>query len=188
MAFNRAELKSAAREQIKGNIWLYFGLSIVLTLILSAVSFTGIGALLLAGPIELGCAMFMLEVVRTKKGNFSTGFKGFNQFGASFVATLLISIFVTLWTLLLVVPGIIAAFRYSMTFYILADNPEMSGYDAMKKSKEMMIGHKWELFVLGLSFIGWILLVSITFGIAAIYVQPYMEATVVNFYEKLKAE
>lgn len=82
----------------------------------------------------------------------------------------------------------IACFRYSLTYYILADNPEMSGSAAIKKSKEMMIGHKWELFVLLFSFFWWYLLCFITFGIAVIYVNPYINATMVNFYEKLKLE
>ena len=188
MAINRAELKSLAKEQIKGNVWTFFGLSLVLGIILSVSSFVVIGPLLLAGPLELGLTLFMIEVVRTKKGNFNTGFAGFKQFGSSFVATLLMGIFICLWSCLFVIPGIIACFRYSLTYYILADNPEMSGSAAIKKSKEMMIGHKWELFVLLFSFFWWYLLCFITFGIAAIYVSPYINATMVNFYEKLKLE
>ena len=135
MAINRAELKSLAKEQIKGNVWTFFGLSLVLGIILSVSSFVVIGPLLLAGPLELGLTLFMIEVVRTKKGNFNTGFAGFKQFGSSFVATLLMGIFICLWSCLFVIPGIIACFRYSLTYYILADNPEMSGSAAIKKFK-----------------------------------------------------
>ncbi len=188
MVIDRKELKAAAKEQIKGNIATYFGLNIVLGLILSISSVSFVGPLVLAGPLQLGLVLFMMEVVRKGKGEFGTGFKGFNNFGASFIAGLLMTVFICLWTLLLYIPGIIAAFRYSMTFYILADNPELSGYDAIKKSKEMMVGHKWELFVLLLSFFWWYILGIITFGLAYIYVQPYIDATMVNYYEKLKAE
>ena len=188
MVIDRKELKAAAKEQIKGNIATYFGLNIVLGLILSISSVSFVGPLVLAGPLQLGLVLFMMEVVRKGKGEFGTGFKGFNNFGASFIAGLLMTVFICLWTLLLYIPGIIAAFRYSMTFYILADNPELSGYDAIKKSKEMMVGHKWELFVLLLSFFWWYILGMITFGLAYIYVQPYIDATMVNYYEKLKAE
>ena len=73
-----------------------------------------------------------------------------------------------------------------MTFYIIADNPSISGSEAIKKSKEMMKGHKWELFVLLFSFFWWYVLGVITFGLAYIYVIPYAEATVINFYEKIK--
>ena len=188
MVIDRKELKAAAKEQIKGNIATYFGLNIVLGLILSISSVSFVGPLVLAGPLQLGLVLFMMEVVRKGKGEFGTGFKVFNNFGASFIAGLLMTVFICLWTLLLYIPGIIAAFRYSMTFYILADNPELSGYDAIKKSKEMMVGHKWELFVLLLSFFWWYILGIITFGLAYIYVQPYIDATMVNYYEKLKAE
>ena len=186
MVIERKELKTLAKEQIKGNVATFFGLSIVVALILSLSSSLIVGPLLLTGPFELGLTLFMIEVVRKGKGQFNTGFMGFKQFGSSFVATLLMGIFICFWSLLLVIPGIIACFRYSMTYYILADNPEMSGSDAIKKSKEMMQGHKWELFILLLSFFWWYILCIITFGIAVIYVFPYINATLVNYYEKLK--
>ena len=188
MSINRSELKTLAKEQIKGNVWTFFGLSLILGIILSVSSITFVGPLILEGPLQLGLTLFMIEVVRTKKGQFNTGFKGFNQFGTSFVATLLMAIFICLWSLLFVLPGIIACFRYALTYYIIADNPEMSGSEAIKKSKEMMKGHKWELFVLLFSFFWWYLLCGITFGLAAIYVLPYINATMVNYYEKLKEE
>lgn len=188
MAINRKELKAAAKEQIKGNILTFFGLSIIIGLILSVSSSIVIGPLILEGPLSLGLTMFILQVVREKEGEFETGFKGFKQFVPSFVATLLISIFFILWSLLLVIPGIIAALSYSMTFFIIADNPGISGLEAIKKSKEMMKGHKAELFFLQLSFFWWGLLCVITLGIAAIYVSPYVHATIANFYEKIKSE
>lgn len=188
MAINRKELKAAAKEQIKGNILTFFGLSIIIGLILSVSSSIVIGPLILEGPLSLGLTMFILQVVREKEGEFETGFKGFKQFVPSLVATLLISIFFILWSLLLVIPGIIAALSYSMTFFIIADNPGISGLEAIKKSKEMMKGHKAELFFLQLSFFWWGLLCVITLGIAAIYVSPYVHATIANFYEKIKSE
>ncbi len=188
MEIVRKELKSAAKEQIKGNVWTFFGLSIVVSLIIAISSCVFVGPIILSGVFNLGLALFMIEVVRTKKGNLKTGFDGFQHFGTAFVAELLMGIFTLLWSLLFVIPGIIASFRYSMTYFIIADNPEISGLDAIKKSKQMMIGHKWELFVLFLSFFWWYVLCGITFGIAAIYVVPYINATLVNYYEKLKLE
>ena len=186
MIIDRIELKTAAKKQISGNILTYFGLGIIFGLILSVASFTFLGELLLIGPLYLGETLFMLEVVRKGKGQLETGFMGFKQFGTSFVASLLTGIFVFLWSLLFVIPGIIASLKYSMTYYIIADEPELSGYEAMKKSKKMMDGHKSELFVLLLSFFWWYLLCTVTCGIAAIYVGPYIKATVTNFYEKIK--
>lgn len=188
MIIDRKAIKAAAKEQIKGNIGTYFGLSLVIGLILGAAAYTFVGSILLTGVFEFGLAVFMMNVVRTRKGSFGDGFSGFDRFGASFVAYLLISIFEILWSLLLVFPAIIAAYRYSMTYYILVDNPQMSGSQAIKKSKEMMHGHKFDLFVLDLSFIGWWLLIIVTFGLAAIYVGPYVSAARVNFYEALKAK
>mgnify|MGYP003297101647 CR=1 FL=1 len=188
MYINRKELKAAAKAQIKGNVGTFFGLSIVLGLILSVSAITFVGPFVLLGPLALGLSMFAIEVVRTNKGNFGTGFNGFKQFGAAFVAALLMTLFTSLWALLFVFPAYIAIFRYSMTFFIIADEPELSGAAAIKKSKEMMKGHKWELFVLLFSFFWWYILGIITFGLAYIYIIPYIEATVVNFYEKIKDE
>lgn len=188
MSFNRKDLKMAAKEQLKGNVGIYFGVTILLSLILSLSSITIIGPFLISGSIMLGLTLLILEIVRTKKGNLETGFKGFKQFGSSLGAYFFMGLFIGLWSILFVIPGIIAGFRYSMTFFVLADNPTMSGLAAIRKSKEMMKGHKWELFVLLISFFWWYILGTITFGLAYIYVIPYMEATIANFYEKLKEE
>ena len=188
MGINRSELKSLAKDQIEGNIATFFGLSIIIGIIVGISDFIIIGPLVLSGPFELGMTLFMFEVVRKGEGQFETGFNGFKQFGSAFVATLLMGIFVFLWTLLLIIPGIVASLSYAMTFYIIADNPKISGIDAIKKSKAMMKGHKWELFVLLFSFFWWYLLCLITIGLAAIYVSPYIRATLVNYYEKLKQE
>lgn len=186
--FDRKELKESAKKQLKGNVGAYFGLSVIGYLILAVVSVTAVGPFILTGPLQLGLTMFFLEVVRSGQGNLETGFKGFKQFGSSFVASLLMMIFEFLWSLLFVIPGIIAHYKYSMTYFILADNPTISASDAIKKSKEMMNGHKLELFFLELSFFWWFILVIITFGLAAIYVAPYVKTASAIFYEKLKAE
>ncbi len=188
MYINRKELKAAARAQIKGNVGTFFGLSLVLGIILSVSAITFVGPFILLGPLYLGLSMFSIEVVRTSNGKFETGFKGFKQFGTAFIASLLMTLFTSLWALIFIFPAFIAIFRYSMTFYIIADNPSISGSEAIKKSKEMMKGYKWELFVLLFSFFWWYALGVITFGLAYIYVIPYVEATVVNFYEKIKPE
>ena len=80
------------------------------------------------------------------------------------------------------------SYSYAMTWYVLADHPEMGANEAITKSKEIMQGHRMELFILQLSFIGWFLLGSITFGLAYIYVIPYMETTIANFYNEIKGE
>ncbi len=91
-----------------------------------------------------------------------------------------------LWSLLFVIPGIIAAYRYSMALYVLIDNPELGALECLRRSKEMMRGNKFKLFVLELSFIGWILLATIP--LVNIYVMPYMETTVCNFYNAVSGK
>ena len=93
-----------------------------------------------------------------------------------------------LWSLLFVIPGIIKGYSYSMAFYILAENPDMTAKEAITESREIMNGHKWELFVLGLSFILWAFAIVFTLGIAAIYVEPYMQLTIANFYHNIKRQ
>ena len=93
-----------------------------------------------------------------------------------------------LWTLLLIVPGIIMSFAYAMTPYILEEHPEISAWEASNRSRDMMKGHKLRLFWLQLSFIGWILLCSLTLGIGFLWLGPYMDASVAAFYNDLKAQ
>lgn len=186
MEYSISTLKEKARAQIKGYVWLFFGLSIVTALMISVSEAIVVGPILLTGAIEFGYTMFFMELMRKGETEFNTGFKGFERFVDTLVAELLKDIFIFLWSLLFFIPGIIAIYRYSMVFYIIADNPKMGGYSALQKSKEMMHGHKWELFVLDLSFIGWYLLTVITAGIAAIYVVPYVKAARTNFYQMLK--
>lgn len=105
-----------------------------------------------------------------------------------FVITFLVGLFTTLWTLLLIIPGIIYAFKVAMVQYLLADElTNETGYmELIKRSKKMMDGHKWEFFVFNLSFFGWYLLIAITFGIAAIWVVPYVTTAQIMYYDELK--
>lgn len=96
--------------------------------------------------------------------------------------------FIALWTLLLIIPGIIKAFSYAMTPYILEEHPELSANDAIDHSRAMMKGHKFDLFWLYLSFIGWFILAFFTFGIGGLWLSPYMSTSRAGFYEDVKAE
>ncbi len=106
----------------------------------------------------------------------------------SFLVELLVFVFTFLWTLLFVIPGIIKGYAYAMTVYIANDHPELTPREAMKKSEEMMMGHKWDLFVLDLTFIGWLLLCMLTFGLLLLIVQPYIYTAHAHFYLSLKGE
>ena len=116
---------------------------------------------------------------------FKVGFKNYlHNVGGMFLTYLLI----ILWTLLFVVPGIIKSFAYAMTPFVLVDNPELSCYEAIKRSQELMKGNKWRYFLLALSFLGWILLGIITLGIGFFWIAPYIETTNAAFYNDLKVQ
>ena len=101
---------------------------------------------------------------------------------------LLMHIFIILWSLLLVIPGIIKMFSYAMTPYILEENPELGANEAIDRSRAMMKGHKFDLFYLYLSFIGWFILCCLTLGIGFLWLTPYMETATAAFYEDVKAD
>ena len=114
-------------------------------------------------------------------------FYGFNfLWGKSIVLYFFTGLFTLLWLLCFIVPGIIKAFAYAIAPYILADNPTMSAFDALDESQTMMEGRKWNLFKLGFSFIGWLLLSILTFGILLIWIIPYMQAAYAAFYQQNK--
>ena len=190
---SRQELKAKAKEQIKGNIGILF----VMMLIVGAVGglanvipvVGSIAAAIVVIPaFSIAMVIVYLKLVSGVKPEIAELFQHFNKFWASFKVTFFMGLFIMLWSLLLYIPGIIKGLSYSMSMYILAENPDMPALEAIDRSKKMMDGHKMELFVLMLSFIGWYLLCMVTFGIAAIYVVPYMSATLANFYNNIKGQ
>jgi len=184
----RPELKASARSRMKGMLGFMIVSWIIYAVILGAVGWTVIGALLLTGPLSLGLRGVFLKIFRSEEVSYNNLFDGFKSFLGSFLAFLLMSIYTVLWTLLLIVPGIIAALRYSQTYYILKDHPEMDGNSAIQASKKMMEGHKGEYFVLCLSFLGWILLGIVTVGIGFLWIGPYMATTNAAYYEWLSSQ
>lgn len=191
----RAELKAMAKEQIKGNIGMLFVVSLIVAavtglanLVLGAIPGGGLVASVIITPaLSLSVVRIYLALVNAgKKPEAKDAFSGFDDFFTAFKASFLVGLYTFLWSLLFVIPGIIKGLSYSQTMLIVAENKGIGAREAIRRSKEMMDGYKMELFVLSLSFIGWYLLVAITFGIAAIWVAPYMQATMVNFYNNLK--
>lgn len=183
----REILKANAKESIKGNIGTIFGMTIIVSLISVVINFIPtIGSVantfFVSPAFNLAFVAIYLKIARGGKVVFNELFDGFSYFWGAFKINFLISLFTLLWSLLFVVPGIIKGYSYSMAMYIYSENRNMGALEAINKSKEIMEGHKMDLFVLELSFIGWYLLSMITFGIALIYVLPYAETTVANFY------
>ena len=186
--YNRIQLKMQAKQSLTGKWGIAIGTIVIALLILGVSAYIPVAPIVLSGIFSVGLAIVMLEIVRNWEVQFTDMFKGFNNFGTNCIAGVLVSVFTILWSLLFVIPGIIKAYSYSMTFYILADHPEMSAKDAIRTSQVMMEGHKMDLFILELSFFGWYLLCGITFGLAALYVGPYVSASHAMFYETIKNE
>jgi uncharacterized membrane protein len=184
-------LMQMARESLKGKWGLAIGTLIVYFLIattLQIIPIVGpIASLIISGPFALGLATFSLSISRDQDPKLEKIFQGFNNFGTALGAYLLMLLFILLWTLLLIIPGIIAAISYSMTFYILADDNSIGAMDAINKSKKMMNGYKWKYFCLGLRFIGWTLLCVLTLGIGFLWLMPYMQVSMAKFYDDVKA-
>ncbi len=136
--------------------------------------------------VNCGWTLYTLRVSRGEDpGSFDTLFACFKQFGRFVLAQLLMELFIFLWSMLLIIPGIIAAFAYSQTFYIMLDNPDISPREAIYRSRELMYGHKMEYFILGLSFFGWALLSGLTSGLLDIWLRPYMDVTMACYYNGL---
>jgi uncharacterized membrane protein len=112
----------------------------------------------------------------------------FSSWGRNALGMLLMMVFTVLWTFLFIIPGIIKAFAYALTPYILVDNPELSANQAIDLSVKMMKGHKFDMFWLSLSFIGWIFLSIVSLGIGIFWLMPYMTTAMGAFYEDVKAE
>lgn len=149
----------------------------------------GFASLIIGPAFMYGYTKIMLHTSRKEPWNMEMLFSGLNdRFGTYLLAYLVMLIRTILWSLLFIIPGIIAALRYSQTFLILADDEKIDGVEAIERSKEMMKGQKMNYFLLGLSFIGWELLAIFTCFIGYFWLTPYMGVTVVKFYEALKKE
>ncbi|SHK24923.1 Uncharacterized membrane protein [Hathewaya proteolytica DSM 3090] len=191
-SIDRVRLKTLAKDQIRGSIGVLFLCNVIRGLIeggCNAIPLVGpIGYLFLSGPMAFGSSLIFLKLTKGEGVDIGDLFKGFNNFATNVGINLLSAILIFFWCLLLIVPGIIKSLSYSMAMYVAVDNPDFKAMQAMEHSERMMDGHKMDLFILELSFIPWGLLVVVTFGIAGIYVFPYMEATIANFYNEIKNE
>ena len=188
----------SALENKWGNfvaITFVYGLIIGITQVLSGdkdspaiLHLIGLVLFILALPLTWGYQTLFLGAVRGGEATAKDMFEGYNKelFSRVLTTTLLYYVYVFLWSMLLLIPGCIKAYSYAMTPYILKDNPEMKNNAAIEESMRMMDGHKLELFLLDLSFIGWALLSLLTCGVGFLWLTPYMNMARVNFYEDLK--
>lgn len=169
------------------------GLAELSPLIIGGISYLMIAAIVLCivffvlgSIIEIGYSRFNLDLIdQTDEPQISSLFSYFSHWKTILGAKLLKTLYIILWSLLFVIPGIIASYSYAMTGYILAENPELTPSEALDRSKNIMSGNRWRLFCLQFSFIGWSILSSFTFGIGNLWLTPYMQAATAAFYRDL---
>ena len=209
-----SELRAQARERLEGQ-WGTFVLMTFLMLViqtilqipgyigslleilspenvLASLSFSNISNILslLALPLSWGLTVSLLRNHREESVDLENLFDGFRggRYTRVFCALFLVRLFTFLWALLLIIPGIMKAFSYALTPYVLLDEPELTARQAITRSCEIMQGRRWKLFCLSLSFIGWGILSLLTFGIGFLWLAPYMNASIAAFYEDARAE
>lgn len=181
-----SQLMRRAKSQLQGQ-WGEAAIASLIYIVLTALaSNTYILALVVSGPLTFGYILYLACLVDRRQNNLNLLFQGFSRFVETLVAGLLITLALSVGLALLIVPGIIVACGFSMTFYIMLDDPKISGLDAMKASWNMMNGRKWDFFCLQIQFIGWILLCIVTCGIGSIWLSPYMTVTNLNYYRKIR--
>lgn len=185
MLLKNTTLMQSARESLDGK----WGIAILGFLLYNIIlSFASYISLIIAGPFALGISLFALNLSRGKEVKIEQIFKGFNHFLNCLLAYLLMVVYVLLWSLLLIVPGIIKALSFSMVFFILADNPELNYNEALEESEKIMDGHKWQLFKLNIRFFLWGLLCILTLGIGFLWLVPYIYVTYAKFYDELTTD
>lgn len=209
-----SELRAQARERLEGKwgtfvlmTFLFYVIHVLLQIpgyigslleilspenVLASLSFSNISNILslLALPLSWGLTVSLLRNHREESVDLENLFDGFRggRYTRVFCAIFLVQLFTILWTLLLIIPGIMKAFSYALTPYIIMDEPELTARQAITRSCEIMQGRRWKLFCLSLSFIGWGILSILTFGIGILWLVPYMNASVAAFYEDARAE
>lgn len=155
-----------------------------ISVILAAAS-TAALHLLLGSVLGVGYSRFTMELLDRNNAGFKQLFQYFPYWKNTFCTRLLKEIYVFLWTLLFIVPGIMVSYSYAMTDFILADHPEMTAGEALAASKEMMEGNRWRLFCLHISFWGWMLLSMLTLGVGNLWLNPYKNVAIAEFYREV---
>lgn len=136
-------------------------------------------------PVSWGYGIYFLRHTRMEPTHWSMLFDGFKDYVRIFLTMLLVGIYTTLWSLLLIVPGIMKSYSYAMTSYVLLDNPEMKYDAAIEESMRLMKGHRMDLFMIDLTMIGWFILSCLTLGIGFLFYAPYNSTAHAHFYEGL---
>ena len=192
---NYSEIRTEARGLLSGRwnqcllVWLIYFALVGGSAGLLGFLVPGLSSLItvfVGGPFTLGFILIFMKVYRRQEFAIDEIFDGFKDFTRALVAYLLVLLYTILWSLLLIVPGIIASIGYSQVFYIMAEDKNIKPDEALRKSKAMMMGHKNEYCLLQLSFFGWGLLGMLTFGIGLLWLNSYVQTANVIFYQRIK--
>lgn len=198
---NRSEIKNKAKEMIKGNLWHIWKIYLVIFAVAFLVGLVeglfasipvvsllvSLASIVISAALSIASMYYILKFVRNEKIEIKDVFEFAKKYwGVSVLSTLLVGLCVLGGTVLLVIPGIIVSFGLYFASYVVADNPELSATEVIKKSWNLTKGYKMDLFVFGLSFMGWTILASFTLGLLYIWLMPYMMVATTLFYEELK--
>lgn len=178
------EIRKEALSKLEGNWIPMIGMCLLTAIAIAALNWLSI---LLVPLLIPGLCVFSLNLVRGTNPDITNLVSTYKNYLNALVAYVLYGVIIVVGYFLFIIPGIIFTYMLSQIFFIIADNPQIEAIDILKKSTQMMKGHKWKLFCLHLSFIGWILLSVITMGIAFIWVGPYIKTANTIFYENLKS-
>ena len=153
----------------------------------SIAGFLSFVRFIIGGTVQLGYSQYLLNQHNHAHFDIQDLFSQFDRFKDGFLQNFLRGLYSFLWSLLFIIPGIIKSLSYAMTPFIMAENPDMTASEAIEASKQLMDGHKGELFILDLTFIGWDLLAALTLNIGHIFLNPYRNAAHAAFYKDLTA-
>lgn len=189
---SRKELKMAAKQLMGKNYWPQLGAILVAGGILAAASYVGVVGAVFVAPVSMGLLCYIVSMAQGQRAAFSTlfseGFRG-EYYLRRVGGIAWMYLFSFLWSLLFFIPGIVKSYSYALTPYLLATHPEIGAKQALKLSMKLMNGKKGELFLLDLSFLGWILLSGLTCGVLSVfYVSPYQTTTKTLWMRQLVAQ
>ncbi|MDE6614124.1 MAG: DUF975 family protein [Clostridia bacterium] len=176
------DMKASAKERLKDQWGMFTLIELISNLLMN------VAMILVGGPLTMGLSIVAVKITKGEKVNVITLFEGFNDFLKVFLLYIVNAIYVFLWSLLFIIPGIIKALSYSMCYFILIDNPNLTYDEARRRSVEIMRGNKGKLFCLYFSFIGWYILSYLTFGILFLFTMPYIRMTLYQFYQSILPE
>jgi uncharacterized membrane protein len=177
-----------AQDSLRGNWGPAILTSLLIGVVSAASGIVPLGSLIIYGPLYVGAAIWSLKFVRKEKYDYENVFDGFQRFADNLILGLLQALIILGLMLLLIVPGIIGALALSQSFFIMAEDSNIKPSDALRKSREMMDGHKAELFGIYLVFLLLGIVCLITLGIGFLFLIPYMRIVLTHFYFKVRGE